>query len=112
MTQLIDEKQVTASTKLINAKNVTIIPNSRAENCIYTYTTKVDTHYDIKNELFYNPLYTFVKTGDVLRIFKYEQDELSTYYEMIIMDVDKINKKVKVACLTEKNLKKCIIGKD
>lgn len=107
-----DKKALRASTKLINAKNVTIIPNSRAENSIYTYSTKVDSHFDIKNEAFYHPLYTFITVGDILRIFRYEQNDLAAYYELITVDVDKINKKVTMAVLTEKNLKKSIIGKD
>lgn len=110
MTQLIDEKKVTASTKLINAKNVTIIPNSRAEHSIYTYSTKVDTYADIKSAAFYNPLYTFFAVGDILRIFKYDKDGLTTYYELVAVDVDKLNKKVTMAILVEKNVKKSIIG--
>lgn len=101
-----EEKALTASKKIINAKVVTVIPNSRAEHSIYTYSTNTDTHFDIKDEDFFNPLYTFIMVGDMLRIFRFENNTLMTYYEFIITDVDKIAKKVTAVPLIEKNLKK------
>lgn len=112
MTTVVEQKKTVASTKLINAKNVTIIPNSRAEHCIYTYSTHVDSHFDIKNPDFYHPLYTFVQSGDILRIFRYDQEKLVQYYEIMILEVDKINKKVTAAMLLEKSVTKGIIGKE
>lgn len=101
-----EERALTASTKIINAKLVTVIPNSRAEHSIYTYSTNIDTHFDIKDENFFNPLYTFIMVGDMLRIFRYEGDKLVTYYEFIITDVDKIAKTVTATSILEKNLQK------
>ena len=101
-----DERALTASKKIINAKLVTVIPNSRAEHSIYTYSTNVDTHFDIKDGDFFNPLYTFIMVGDMLRIFRFESDTLTTYYEFIITDVDKIAKKVTAVSILEKNLQK------
>ena len=101
-----DERALTASKKIINAKLVTVIPNSRAEHSIYTYSTKVDTHFDIKDEEFFNPLYTFIMVGDMLRIFRFESETLVTYYEFIIIEVDKIAKKVTAVSILEKNLRK------
>ena len=106
-TQVVEDKRaLTASKKIINAKMVTVIPNSRAEHNIYTYSTKVDAHFDIKDPEFFHPVYTFAQVGDIFRVFRFEKDELINYYEFIIMNVDKINKKVKTAILVEKNLKK------
>ena len=101
-----DERALTASKKIINAKLVTVIPNSRAEHSIYTYSTNVDTHFDIKDGDFFNPLYTFIMVGDMLRIFRFEGETLMTYYEFIITDVDKIAKKVTAVSILEKNLQK------
>lgn len=93
-------------TKIINAKLVTVIPNSRAEHNIYTYSTKVDTHFDIKSDEFFNPVYTFATVGDIFRIFRWEYDKIVMYYEFLIMNVDKIEKKVQTVLLTEKSFKK------
>lgn len=101
-----EERALNASKKIINAKLVTVIPNSRAEHSIYTYSTNIDTHFDIKDENFFNPLYTFIMVGDMLRIFRFEGTTLATYYEFIITEVDKIAKTVTAVSLLEKNLKK------
>lgn len=107
MTQVVEEtRSLLASKKIINAKNVTVIPNSRAEHNIYTYSTKVDTHFDIKDPDFFHPVYTFATVGDMFRIFRFEEKELVCYYEFIILDVDKINKQVKAVNILEKNLQK------
>lgn len=109
--QVVEEKRaLAASKKLINAKLITVIPNSRAEHCIYTYSTNVDSHFDIKDADFFNPCYTFAQVGDIFRIFRFEHGELCTYYEFVVMKADKINKQVKMATLFEKNLQKA--GKD
>ena len=108
--EVVIEEPVSTCTKLINAKLITVIPNSRAEHSVYTYHTEVDAHSDIMSADFYHPLYTFVKSGDILRIFKYDdKKELKTYYELIVADVDSINKKVKVSLLNSKNIEKYIL---
>lgn len=111
MTKVVEEKRaLSASTKIVNAKNMTVIPNSRAEHSIYTYSTNVDTHFDIKAPGFFNPTYTFATVGDTFRVFRFEQGELINYYEFIVVDVDRILKTVKVAVVVEKNLKNSVIG--
>lgn len=106
MTTVVENPKKTASTKLINAKLISVIANSIADNCIYSYSTKVDTHFDIKDPKFFNPLYTFFKVGDTLRIFRYEKNDLVCYYEFICTQVDKIEKTVSLVSIFEKNLKK------
>ena len=101
-----EERALPASKKIINAKMITVIPNSRAEHCIYTYSTKVDKHFDIKDPEFFYPTYTFALVGDIFRVFRFEQETLCNYYEFIVTEVDKINKTVKVTTLFEKNLTK------
>ncbi len=106
--KIVEEKKATemSSKKIINAKLVTVIPNSRAEHSIYTYSTSADTHFDIKDPEFFNPLYTFILVGDTIRIFRYEETKLVNYYEYIITEVDKIAKTVKGVLVFEKNLTK------
>lgn len=107
MTQVVEDKKAPcASKKIINAKEITIIPNSRKEHSIYTYSTHVDSHFDIKDPEFFNPTYTFAAVGDVFRIFRFEKKELINYYEFIITKVDTLTKEVKAVLLVEKNLKK------
>ena len=101
-----EEKALNASKKIINAKLITIIPNSRAEHSIYTYSTNVDTHFDIKDPDFFNPTYTFAKVGDIIRVFRFEGNTLMNYYEFIITEVDTLLKKVKAVVLFDKNLQK------
>lgn len=110
MTQVVEEKHALAQTKkIINSKLVTTIANSRDEHSIHTYSTNVDTHYDIKAPGFFNPLYTFVHAGDIVRVFRYENKKLNTYYEFIVYEVDTITKQVTMALLSEKNIQKAII---
>jgi len=101
-----ENKTPLASKKIINAKMVTVIANSRAEHCIYTYSTNADTYFDIKDPAFFNPLYTFVLVGDIIRIFQYEENKLVRYIEYVFTEVDKIAKTVKAVLLFEKNLTK------
>ena len=106
MTTVVEPKQTVASTKLINAKLISTIPSTSADHCIYNYGTKADSHFDIKNPKFFHPLYTFFKVGDMLRVFRYEKDELVCYYEFICTGVDKIEKTVNMVSILEKNLQK------
>lgn len=101
-----DQRALSASKKVINAKLITIIPNSRAEHSIYTYSTNVDTHFDIKDPDFFNPTYTFAKVGDMIRIFRFEGNTLINYYEFIVLEVDKILKTVKAVAIVDRNLQK------
>lgn len=101
-----DKRALQASTKIINAKLITVIPNSRAEHSIYTYSTNVDTHFDIKDANFFNPTYTFAKVGDMIRVFRFEGEALIGYYEFIILEVDKIAKTVKAVAIVDRNLQK------
>ena len=101
-----DQRALSASKKVINAKLITIIPNSRAEHSIYTYSTNVDTHFDIKDPDFFNPTYTFAKVGDMIRIFRFEVNTLINYYEFIVLEVDKILKTVKAVAIVDRNLQK------
>lgn len=101
-----EERALNASKKIINAKLITVIPNSRAEHSIYTYSTNIDTHFDIKDKDFFNPTYTFAKVGDMIRVFRFEGTTLMNYYEFIILEVDKIAKTVKAVAIVDKNLQK------
>ncbi len=104
MTTVVENK--TTSTKLINAKLISTIPSTSADHCIYNYGAKAETHFDIKEPTFFNPLYTFFKVGDTLRIFRYEKDELVCFYEFICTKVDKTAKTVQMVSVIEKNLQK------
>ena len=101
-----ETKTSLASKKIINAKLVTVIANSRAEHCIYTYHATAESYFDIKDPAFFNPLYTFILVGDMIRVFQYEGEKLARYIEFIITEVDKIGKTVKAVLLFEKNLLK------
>lgn len=106
-TTVVEEKRaLPASKKVINVAYLTIIPNSQAEHSIYTYAAKIETHFDIKDPTFFNPGWTCFKQGDVVRIFRYEKNEIVNYYEFLITNVDKLNKKVQTVVLVEKNIKK------
>ena len=107
MTAVVEEtRALPASKKIINIAYLTIIPNSQAEHSIYTYAAKIETHFDIKDPMFFNPGYTCLKVGDIVRIFRYEKEEIVNYYEFLVTKVDKINKKVQTVLLLEKNIKK------
>jgi hypothetical protein len=106
MTTIVEPKKTVASTKLINAKLISTIPSTSADHCIYNYGTKVDSHFDIKDPKFFHPLYTFIRVGDMLRIFRYEKEELICYYEFICTAVDKIEKTVQMVSIVEKNVQK------
>lgn len=112
MTKVVEEERaLPASKKIINAKLVTVIADSRAGHSIYTYSTKVDTHFDIKDPGFFNPVYTFAMVGDMFRVFRFDNKDLINYYEFIVVEVDKIAKKVKMALINEVNVQNKIIGK-
>lgn len=107
MAQIVEEtRALPASKKVININRMTIIPNSQAEFCIYSYRAEVETHFDLKDEAFFNPAYTCLRIGDIVRIFRFEKQILANYYEFIVTNVDKINKKVETITLVEKNIKK------
>jgi hypothetical protein len=106
MTEIVaEERALPASKKVMNVATLTIIPNSRAEHSVYTYSTKVDTYFDIKDPDFFNPGYTCLAVGDIIRIFKFDQEELTNYLEFIVTKVDKLLKTVSATVLFEKTLK-------
>lgn len=107
MTQVVEEKRaLPASKKVININRLTIIPNSHAEFSIYSYKADIETYFDIKDEMFFNPAHTCLAVGDLVRVFRYEKKELVGYYEFIVTAVDKINKQVKTVLIFEKKLVK------
>lgn len=107
MTQVVEEKRaLPASKKVININRMTIIPNSQAEFSIYTYKADIETHFDLKDEDFFNPAYTVLRVGDTVRIFRFEKGNLANLYEFVVVGVDKITKKVKTTLIMEKNLTK------
>lgn len=107
MTQVVEEKRaLPASKKVVNINKMTIISNSQAEFCIYSYKAEIETHFDIKDPIFFNPAVTVLRVGDIIRVFKYDKKDLTNYYEFIVTVVDKLHKEVKVVSLVEKNLVK------
>ena len=100
---------VAGSQRVLNIKHLTTIPNSTAQHSIFTYTTSIDTVSDIKRKGFFDPAYSFIGVGDTIRVFQYSCQQLVKYYEFIVMDVDKLNRLVKVAITAERSLEKLII---
>ena len=95
--------------RVINAVHVTTIPNSINEHNIYTYSTHVDTTQDIKRSGFFDPAFSFLTVGDILRVFQFEKKDLKKMYEFVVMSIDKDNRKVRVAIIAEHNLENKII---
>ena len=99
-----------SSTKVLNVKTLSIISNSSAEFCIYTYKAVTETDADLKREGFFNPGYSVFNPGDVLRVMFYNDNELSKYYEFVILDVDRDFKKVNAAVIHEFKLQDRKVG--
>lgn len=98
------------STKVLNVKTLSIISNSSAEFCIYTYKATTESTEDIKRAGFFNPGYSVFKVGDALRVMHYVNNVLTKYYEFVIMSVDTDNKTVSAAIVHEVNLTSKIVG--
>lgn len=90
-----------------NTKQFTTIPNSLAEFSIYTYKSETEELDDIVRAGFFNTAYSFLSAGDMIRVFKLDDDKNITHYiEYIVLAVDKINKQVEVSTVTLVNLTK------
>lgn len=93
-----------------NNKNFSTIPNSNSEFCIYTYKAEYESYAQIARKGFFNPAATFLNPGDTVRVFRFDiQGNLEHFLNYIVMSVDKINRKVVVACTLNTNLKNKII---
>lgn len=101
-----------SSTKVLNVKSLSIISNSSAEFCIYTYKAITETDADLKREGFFNPGYSVFNPGDILRVMFYEDTDIAKYYEFLIVEVDKDFKKVKAAVIHEYKLEGRLVGKE
>lgn len=95
---------------VVNVSNVSTIANSNENHSIYTYSTNIDTSEDLKRPGFFNPAFRFLTKGDTVRVFQFEGEALTKYYEFIVMNIDSDNRVVTVAIITEKNLAKVIIA--
>lgn len=104
-------EEVKEAEAVVNIKNFTTIPNSIAEFCIYTYKAEHETHTQILRPGFFNPAFSFLNKGDVIRVFKFGIDKKLTHLlEFVVMDTDKINKIVTVAILSNNNLEKKVLA--
>lgn len=93
-----------------NPKNFTTIPNSNSEFCIYTYKADYETYTQITRPGFFNSAALFLNMGDVIRVFRLDNEKRLTHYlEYVVMHVDKINRKVTVAGISNNNLEKKVI---
>ena len=90
---------------VVNIKNFSTIPNSNSEFCVYTYKAEYETPDQITSPGFFNAAYSFLNTGDTIRVFRFDlEGNLTHYLQYIVYKVDKINKKVTVAALAKNNL--------
>lgn len=90
---------------VVNIKNFSTIPNSNSEFCVYTYKAEYETPDQITRPGFFNAAYSFLNTGDTIRVFRFDlEGNLTHYLQYIVYKVDKINKKVTVAALAKNNL--------
>ena len=95
---------------VVNIKNFSTIPNSNSEFCVYTYKAEYETPDQITRPGFFNAAYSFLNTGDTIRVFRFDlEGNLTHYLQYIVYKVDKINKKVTVAALAKNNLDNRIV---
>lgn len=88
-----------------NVKNFTTIPNSTADFCIYTYKAEHESVSQITRAGFFDSAALFLNVGDCIRVFRFDDlKNLTNYLELIVLNVDKINRKVSVASLVNHNL--------
>lgn len=93
-----------------NLKNFSTIPNSNSDFCIYTYKAEYETSTQLARRGFFNPAYSFLNPGDTIRVFLFDTEKrLTNYLEYIVYSVDKINKKVVVAAITNHSLEKRLV---
>lgn len=99
------ETKVPEVSAIANLTNLTTIPNSTAEFCIYTYKAEFETYGQLTAPGFFNSLVHVVEKGDTIRVFKYDLEKKLTHYlEFIVVETDKITKTVTVATVTISNL--------
>ena len=102
--QAIKEPELIAVTQ-----NFTTIPNSNSEFCIYTYKAETESLSQIARQGFFDSANAFLNVGDTIRVFRFNfEKKLTNYLEHIVMDVDRINKKVITATVLQVNLEKRI----
>ena len=90
---------------IANPKNFSTIPNSNSEFCVYTYKAEYETYNQIVRPGFFNSASGFLNVGDTIRVFRYDLEKKLTHYlEFVVMDVDKINKTLVLAMLSQHNL--------
>lgn len=90
---------------IANPKNFSTIPNSNSEFCVYTYKAEYETYNQVVRPGFFNSASGFLNVGDTIRVFRFDLEKHLTHYlEFVVMDVDKINKTVVLAMLTQANL--------
>lgn len=104
-----EKESVATVARVANIARMTTIPNSINQHNIYTYSTDVDTTQDIKRPGFFNAAFSFLTVGDIVRVFQADSNGLNKFYEFIVMSIDKNNRKVKVAIVSEHNLQNKII---
>lgn len=93
-----------------NIKNFSTIPNSNSEFCVYTYKAEFETMDQINRPGFFNSAFSFLNVGDIIRLFRFDLNKVLThYYQYVVVSVDKINKKVKVATLENVKIENRII---
>lgn len=108
----VKEKEIVDVEKdaVANLKNFTTIPNSNSEFCIYTYKSETETFNQIMKPHFFNSAASFLNPGDTIRVFHFsELKELDSYFEFMVLRVDKINRTVRVSQLSSANLGKRIV---
>lgn len=106
-----NETQLTLELEAVaNNKNFTTIPNSTSEFCIYTYKADYESYNQITRPGFFDPAYSFLNAGDVIRVFRFEDKKLVNLLEFVVMEVDKTLRKVIVATLSNTNLERKVIG--
>ena len=86
---------------------MTTIPNSTAEFCIYTYKAETESYTQLCRKGFFNPAWSFLHPGDIIRVFRFNIDKKIThYFEYVVTSVDKVLHKVDVATIANHNLEK------
>lgn len=96
-----------------NPKNFSAIENSSANFSIFAYKAEFDTYQQVINPNFFSSCYTFLATGDMIRVFIYDiQKKLTNYLEFIVMDVDKLHKTVTTVSIANHNLNNKLTKKE
>lgn len=106
----VQESPVVEMEAVANIKNFSTIPNSNSEFCVYTYKAEYETYTQLMRSGFFNPAYSFLNVGDVIRVFRFDLERKLTHYIMfVVIGVDKINHVVTVATVENHNLEKKIV---